>query len=453
MKSFKYLSQNGFLIKPIVQTISIKPIISKQNIIQFLNINKRNYTTNKYLYSCGCGIDGKLGIDNELVKFESFPTKLTKFDNGENNGASQRYQDNLECKDIVCGHYHTMLVSKEKDQLYSCGWTSFVAMDRVNKETNFKSIIPSLVTPLKDFKIKQVAGGRRHTLVLTEDFRVFSFGVGSEYQLGVGSTENQPLPVEIESLSKLGNIIKLECGWGHSLVLTSDGDIFTWGFTQDSQTGHGFSEEPIHIPKMIKTNYKFKNIFTGSDFNLAITNDGRVCSWGSGEFGQLGHGDTKNVEAPKLIQSIQPLVHTNLINTNRIYEYKMVACGFSHALIIDNDGKLLTLGWNGNGQLGSGVKGDNHLVPTKLEFDFDGEKVVKVSAGRNHSACITESGKLYIWGNGNKGKLGNGKSVGDQLTPLELIDIDENNTDPSNQKVLNISCGFDHTIIELLLNE
>lgn len=46
-------------------------------------------------------------------------------------------------------------------------------------------------------------------------------------------------------------------------------------------------------------------ISAGSDFFLASTSEGHVYTWGSGEFGQLGHQDNKNKKIPKKISALR----------------------------------------------------------------------------------------------------------------------------------------------------
>ncbi|KAN0034990.1 hypothetical protein ACTFIV_001530 [Dictyostelium citrinum] len=442
--------------------------------INVVNNKKINDDKVLSLYSWGCNKDGKLGNNDELVDCEPFPKRIESFKINDNQIINNWSFSDIGIKDIECGHYHTMIIDKN-DNLYQCGWTSFVGINNLTK--NSKNLIPTIVNPPSssfnnknnnnnnknyEFKIKNVSGGRRHTLILTKDGKVYSYGIGSEYQLGHGDNENRSEPTEIVELSNKG-IIKVVSGWGHSLALSNDGKLYSWGFSNDSQTGHGFLvDSPIKSPKLIQSEFKFKNVFSGSDFVIAITDQGELITFGSNEFGQLGNGTIMNEPFP-----------TNIINNhfigngnekfNKIIESagqgkfdKRISCGFSHCLLLNDNGELFTFGWNGNGQLGIGnIKSTFQSIPKKLDSSrlFDGEKIEMVSAGRNHSVALTESGRLYLWGNSNHGKLGNGTVSGNIYEPTELFDFNESVAQSfplEFQKVLNISSGFDHTIIELL---
>ncbi|KAK5576748.1 hypothetical protein RB653_007892 [Dictyostelium firmibasis] len=446
--------------------------------------SKRNENKIISLYSWGCSKDGKLGNNDELVDCEPFPKRIEMIKTNNDEIIDNFSLSDIGIKDVECGHYHTMIIDKN-DNLYQCGWTSFVGINNLMK--NHKNLIAtSVIKPSNKnivgnnnninnitdegdgFKVKSVSGGRRHTLILTKEGRVFSYGIGSEYQLGHGDNNNRSDPTEIKELSNKG-IIKVVSGWGHSLALSKFGELYSWGFSNDSQTGHGFLiDKPIKVPKLISSDFKFKNVFSGSDFVIALTDKGELVSFGSNEFGQLGNGTQINQEFPTIIKSGFNYNHDKF---NKIIESaaeggrfdKRISCGFSHCLILNDSGELFTFGWNGNGQLGIGNSSSssnssritNQTIPIKLDSSrlFDGEKIEMVSAGRNHSVALTQSGRLYVWGNSNHGKLGNGTVSGNQYEPMELFDFNESvpQSFPLEfQKVLNISSGFDHTIIELL---
>lgn len=50
-------------------------------------------------------------------------------------------------------------------------------------------------------KIKAIACGGRHNLVLTKDGRLFSFGFGQQGQLGNGNCKNILKPTQVQSFA------------------------------------------------------------------------------------------------------------------------------------------------------------------------------------------------------------------------------------------------------------
>ena len=77
-------------------------------------------------------------------------------------------------------------------------------------------------------KVKQVSCGGQHTVVLTEEQEIFTFGVGEFGRLGTGSTNDALEPSYVESLSEF-DIIQIAAGYDHSLALGRTGNIYGWG--------------------------------------------------------------------------------------------------------------------------------------------------------------------------------------------------------------------------------
>lgn len=71
-------------------------------------------------------------------------------------------------------------------------------------------------------------------LVATE---VFSWGSGTNYQLGTGNVHIQKLPCKVEALH--GSYIKtVAASKFHSVAVSSNGELYTWGFGRGGRLGH-----------------------------------------------------------------------------------------------------------------------------------------------------------------------------------------------------------------------
>lgn len=89
--------------------------------------------------------------------------------------------------------------------------------------------------------------------------------------------------------------------------------------------------------------------------------------------------------------------------------------GNGHALILDKQGNVWTIGRNNFGQLGdSSLK--NSPIPKKVK---NLSNIVAISRGYDHSIALNKNGNLFLWGRNNYGQLGC-LSVNDQLTPQKL---------------------------------
>ena len=132
------------------------------------------------------------------------------------------------------------------------------------------------------------------------------------------------------------------------------------------------------------------------------TAEGELFTFGSGDFGRLGHGGTENEAVPRLVEA---LTGKKVVGTS---------AGETHTAAWTEEGELFTFG-NGNfGRLGHGGA-QNELVPRRVEA-LTGKKVVGTSAGGNHTAAWTEEGELFTFGYGYLGMLGHGGDQ-DELVP------------------------------------
>ena len=86
----------------------------------------------------------------------------------------------------------------------------------------------------------------------------------------------------------------------------------------------------------------------------------------------------------------------------------MAACGFTHTLVVTQDGALWACGDGGDGQLGLNDKGNRRRFQRVGAGAFGGARVVAAAAGGEHSAAVTEDGALWTWGCGEHGRLGHG---------------------------------------------
>ena len=137
--------------------------------------------------------------------------------------------------------------------------------------------------------------------------------------------------------------------------------------------------------------------------SAAVGEDGALFVWGRGFYGQLGTGDTASSLTPRRVAGLPAPV-------------RQVAAGAVHTGIVTEAGDLLMCGGGGNGQLGLGDE-DGRTTPTLVaRAVFDGEAVLMVACGEEHTAAVTEDGGVYTFGKGGHGRLGLGDKE-DRTTP------------------------------------
>ncbi|KAK6200291.1 pheromone response pathway [Scheffersomyces amazonensis] len=268
--------------------------------------------------------EGLLGFLREEIKLQASPLKIK------------------ELKSIVqlaAGKDH-LLALDSKGIVYAWGnGQQFQLGRRVLERHRLRSLEPQ---QFGLYNIKYIASGDFHCFAIDHDDQVFAWGLNQYGQCALtdvnGELEDGSLitkPTLIPALSNK-NIVKLVAGEHHSLALTRDGDVFSWGRYDMKEVGipkdklpeatfkdaHG-NPRSVPVPtKLIfgsgKTDVKIKDIGTGSHHSFAVTTDGFVYAWGFADTYAPGLGPLdEDVEKP-----------TRIVNTaTKSYDIKLIDAG------------------------------------------------------------------------------------------------------------------------------
>ncbi|XP_078088319.1 RCC1 and BTB domain-containing protein 2-like isoform X3 [Mustelus asterias] len=235
------------------------------------------------------------------------------------------------------------------------------------------------------------------TLYVTEDDEVFAFGTNCSGCLGTGDIQSTIEPKKIDVLCGK-KIIHLSYGSGpHVVLTTSDGEVYAWGNNGYSQLGNGTTTQGLS-PCQVSTNLlhkKVTEVACGSHHSMVLTSDGEVYAWGYNNCGQVGSGSTSNQPTPRRVTSC---LQNKVVAT--------VACGQSSSMAVLDNGEVYGWGYNGNGQLGLGSNG-NQPTPCRLAA-LQGIHVCQIVCGYAHTLALTDEGSLYSWGANAYGQLGSG---------------------------------------------
>lgn len=203
------------------------------------------------------------------------------------------------------------------------------------------------------------------------------------------------------------HVASVACGWKHSLLATTDGDVFAWGSGRHGQLGLGTQTLKSRIPKRIETlvGTGVTNVFCGWEHSVFRTSSGHILTCGSNRHGQLGVSTTCGLEASEksrkkanevFVQVADPRDCSQKLRTVQ------VGCGWHFVMCITETGELVTWGKGGHGQLGLGEFIDAS-EPKYVPFLHT---VRQVTCGSEHSMVLTTSGDLYTCGWGEHGNLG-----------------------------------------------
>ena len=204
-------------------------------------------------------------------------------------------------------------------------------------------------------QVDKVSCGFAHTIAICGSYDVLVWGSGFKGKLGLGDDQNRLTPTPIPAL-KRKHVRSIACGSFHTIAVTDTGDVFTWGIGERGQLGHGDLENhktPWQVLGL--QGHEIGAIAAGEAHSLAASKDGkRVFGWGAGHYGQLGVGGLEPHLSPAPIDELESQSVTQ------------VACGANHSGAVSDNGKVFTWGNGANSRLGNGLTDEQEvpqLVP------------------------------------------------------------------------------------------
>ncbi len=254
----------------------------------------------------------------------------------------------------------------------------------------------------------------------------FSWGNNTYGSLGNGNTVGSSVPTTVVTTGALAGktVIAVSTGNYHSIALASDGTVYTWGDNSKGQLGNGASTSftsavPVAVDMTgVLAGKTVTQIAAGDFFNIVLTADGKLFSWGYNGLGDLGNNS--GYYAVSLVPVAVDMTGVLAGKTvTKIAAGGVAGSGF--ALAVTSDGKVFGWGSDGNGELGNG--GSVTTVPTAVDMTgaLAGKTAVSVAAGGGGQvALLCSDGAVYAWGNNNFGQLGRGTSGGGSAVPAAV---------------------------------
>ena len=300
--------------------------------------------------------NGLLGLENN--KHQSLPQKLdmdpiikiifnvkntivlTKFNNAYIWGIIEsKHLLSENIIDIACGDSHYMILKKcDKigNEIYVWGSNYYGQLglgDNSNyceiQKLSFESDLESIV---------KISCGCSHSMVMGSCGGVYSWGVNTFGQLGLGSSIIGAIVKSPQKIIFPQKIIEISCGDYHSMALSLDGKIYSWGYNNRGQLGLG-SNANQNFPQKIHQIVNCISISCGSYFSIALMFDGDVYAWGLNTHGQLGLNSYADTNLPQKV-NLNPIIK--------------ICCGYNHCVAISSRMEIYSWGLNNVGQLGLG---------------------------------------------------------------------------------------------------
>lgn len=267
---------------------------------------------------------------------------------------------------------HTLAISRDRT-VWSWGYNVYGQLGNGTQGRNSSPFPTPGAVELGGCRQVAVGGAISHSFALLDDGSLMAWGRNDHGQLGRGNTRNWDVPQPVP-----GEWAFIAAGGSQSAGIDPEGAIWRWG----AFTGRG----SVHTSPVLWNRGKRWGVAAVGNFHLsAVTADGELWHWGESSF----DGSTVGRLGPR---------------TN----WTFVAAGGRHSLALQADGGLWAWGANEAGQLGTGTT-DSAAEPTLVA---EPGPWAFVAAGENHTLAIKADGTLWSWGGNAGGQLGDGTLQG-----------------------------------------
>lgn len=315
---------------------------------------------------------------------------------------------------LCTGKYHTVCVSDE-GVVHSFGYNHQGQLGIGRKVVSIPTVVASLPT------ITRVSCGILFTICLDDNGKLWSFGDNTQGQLGLPESDNYVYTPEL--VKDIPPIISVVCGGRHTLCISENEDLWTFGSNSE---GQAFSTGTLNIKKPQKTGYtNVIDICAGTEHSFIKNGSDKIFGSGSNSDGQLGLGNIRRTSG------------TDILETNpNIFNISSFCCGSYHSVFLSDSGEVFLTGENRRGQLGSINAGSSRTF-----FQLKGLPVIdNIRCSGYCTMCIDENGEIWVFGENSNCQLGIFSTTNNITTPVKISDLCHVN---------NISFGFgSHTIVK-----
>ena len=290
-------------------------------------------------------------------------------------------------------------------------------------------------TPMAGKKIIQTAIGVTHSMALDSEGKVYSWGENVNGLLGTGDAIPTLSPVLVRTGGtpmEGKKIVQISAGGAHSMALDSEGNIYAWGWGGEGQLGNGENNNS-NVPILVKKEgtglegKTIKKVMAGGMFSMVLTSDGSLYSWGKNNYGQIGDGTTNNYNLAVAVKTEgTPMAGKTVVDFSISNE---------HTVALTSDGQIYAWGRNESGQLGDGTNTASTLpvAVRTVGTPFAGKKAVQVVAGGwegAHSLALGTDGTVYSWGRNLNGQLGDQTTNDTTIVTFAKINFNSSPTPP-----------------------
>ena len=317
----------------------------------------------------------------------------------------------------ACGEFHTITLSND-GTLYSFGTNSHGQLGlgcALYEGVSVPTPIPNLP------KINMISCGSYFTVCVDHEGFIWLFG-----QLGTGTKTRFNVPQRIEDIPP---VLSVSCGYSHTLIITHDDNLWSCGGNNKGQLCLGDIEDHSKPQKTSFSN--ICKVSAGCHNSLFQNNKGEIFSCGNNHLGQCGLGHFRNPQiTPNLILNLP----SNIVH---------FVCGYHHSLFLDSEGNVFSVGHNKFGQLGHNI--NQNADQNELNKIPNIPPIKIISCAGSSSYLVDFEGNLWSFGFNDYGQLGHGDKAYINISKVLKIlkDIQQ----------ISYGCSGDHFLVKNSQNQ
>ncbi|XP_040565280.1 serine/threonine-protein kinase Nek8 [Lepeophtheirus salmonis] len=337
--------ESGLRLTPIQLPTSIRIIEVSSSGTHFIAL-----TSEFLVYSWGLGSKGQLG-HGTLTEYQDKPLVV----------------DSLKAKSItkICAGEGFSVFASDNGIIMTCGDGSFGCLGHGDWNS---SGTPKLIEALLSVDVSAISCGSEHVVMVDSRGEVYSWGRGLYGRLGQGHEEDSCSPKKMSLNTDEMYIVNVKCNGNGTMLLCDKGTLYACGENRYNRLGlddQSFYMFGNHVDKVlvptklssVSKKYKIVDYDLGMGHTVCITHDRKVVTFGKNTDGQLGRGHTRNmVSEGGSPESVKSLIDK---------EVSFVACGPTFTLIGTNENVLYVWGTRHHSILGEDTSHSSEQITMK----------------------------------------------------------------------------------------